>query len=349
MKAKKTNLQGSRDGSIDLIKAIAILFVLFIHAYTSCFRSKMSTPDWYGGMVLSAAVRPGVPLFLMATGALMLRPEKDLPLKRLYGKYLPRLLIALFFWAYLYHIYDLWETGTLNPANLWFRFKRLFFFDHEGHLYYLHITLLFYVMLPVLRVFTKHADRKTLWYAIAVWFVTGILLPTIRPYYPYNMFKGIPIQWMLNMTWASMGYGLLGYALSTRKCKPLGFAILLAAGLALTYLLTLKETFKQGRLVDTFLQGFSVNVCLYAAGIFGLCRALYKGKGRRPVRFLSLASFCIYLSHMLVIKRLKLAGYMNISDTAVLMIPLVVITVLAICLVLYWILSRIPIVRKYLV
>ncbi len=345
----KNTAQSKRDGSIDLIKSVAILFVLFIHAYTSCFRSKMGTADWYGGMFLSAAVRPGVPLFFMATGALMLRPEKELPLSRLFGKYLLRLLIAMFFWAYLYHVYDLWETGTLNGANLWFRFKRLFFFDHDQHFYYLHIILLFYVMLPVLRVFTKHADRKTLWYALAIWFAAGILLPTIRPYYPYNMFKGIPVQWMLNMTWASMGYGLLGYVLSTTRCKAWIFAVLTFVGLALTYLLTLRVTLRQGRLVDTFLQGFSVNVCIYATGIFGLCRALCKGKGCRPVQFLSLASFCIYLSHMLVIKRLKLAGFMDITNTSVLMIPLVVITVLAVCLILYWVLSKIPLVRKYLV
>lgn len=345
----KSTIKTNRDGSIDLIKSIAILSVLFIHAYTSCFRSPMRTADWYGGMFLSAASRAGVPLFLMATGALMLRPGKDLPLRRLYGKYIPRLLIALFFWAYLYHIYDLWESGTLNSANLWFRFKRLFFFDHEGHLYYLHIVLLFYAMLPVLRVFTKHADRKTLRYALAIWFVTGILLPSVRPYYPYNMFKGIPVQWMLNMTWASMGYGLLGYALSTQKCKPWVCLILLIIGLSITFGGTVAGTLKKGSLVDSYLQGFSVNVCLYATGIFGLCRALCSGKGKPAFRFLSLASFCIYLSHMLIVKRLKLAGFMDLTNTSVLMIPLVVITVLAACLVLYWILSKIPLIRKYLI
>ena len=178
MKRNRTKT-GSRDPSLDLIKTIAILSVLTIHAFTSCFRSKMGSPDWYSGMFLSAAARAGVPLFLMVTGALMLRPDKELTLKRLYTRYLPRLLIALFFWAFLYHVYDLWETGTMNAANLWFRFKRLFFFDHEQHLYYLHIILLFYAMLPVLRVFTKHADRRTLRYALALWFVTGILLPVV--------------------------------------------------------------------------------------------------------------------------------------------------------------------------
>ena len=78
----KTN--GTRDASIDLIKSVAIVSVLFIHAFTSCFRSQAGTADWYGGMLLSAAARAGVPLFLMATGALMLRPEKELTLKRLY-------------------------------------------------------------------------------------------------------------------------------------------------------------------------------------------------------------------------------------------------------------------------
>lgn len=341
--------QGKRDGSIDLIKSIAILSVLTIHAFTSCFRSPMGTPDWYGGMFLSAAARAGVPLFLMATGALMLDPNRELSIKRLYTRYLPRLLIALFFWAWLYHVYDLWQSGTLDAGNLWFRFKRLFFFDHESHLYYLHIILLFYAMLPVLRVFTKHADRKTLFYALAVWFVTGILLPTLRPYYPYNRFDGIPVQWMLNMTWASMGYGLLGYAIATGKRNRRIWLLLLLVGLAATYGGTILATLKKGSLDDRFLQGFSVNTCFYAAGIFGLCKSKRSEKGSAIFRYISLASFCVYLSHMLAIKRLKLAGFMDITDISVLMIPLIVLTVFAACLVLYWILSKIPLVRRYLI
>lgn len=346
MKPKTT---GTRDASIDLIKSVAIVSVLFIHAFTSCFRSQIGTADWYGGMLLSAAARAGVPLFLMATGALMLRPEKELTLKRLYTRYLPRLLIALFFWAFLYHVYDLWENGTLNADQLWFRFKRLFFFDHEQHLYYLHIILLFYAMLPVLRVFTKHADRRTLRYALCIWFVTGILLPVLRGYYPYNQFTGIPVQWMLNMTWASMGYGLLGYLISTGKGKRWVYLLLLLAGLAATYGGTVFATLKKGSLDDRFLQGFSVNVCLYAAGIFGLCQTRRAEKGNGLFRYLSLASFCVYLSHMLIVKRLKLAGFMDLTDTSVLMIPLVVVTVLAACLILYWILSHIPLVKRWLI
>ena len=345
----KHTKHGSRDGSIDLIKSVAIVSVLFIHAFTSCFRSKLGTPDWYGGMFLSAAARAGVPLFLMATGALMLRPEKELTLKRLFTRYLPRLLLALFFWAYLYHIYELWETGTLNADNLWFRFKRLFFFDHEQHLYYLHIILLFYAMLPVLRIFTKHADRGTLRYALAIWFAAGILLPVLRGYYPYNTFTGIPVQWMLNMTWASMGYGLLGYWISTGRGKRWVYLLLLLVGLTATFGGTVLTTLKKGSLDDRFLQGFSINVCFYAAGIFGLCRTWSPKKDHAAFRWLSLGSFCIYLSHMLVIKRLKLAGFMDLSDTSVLMIPLVVITVLVVCLCLYWLLSHIPVIRKWLI
>ena len=190
----------NRNGAIDRIKTIAILSVLTIHSFTSCFRSPLGTWDWYGGLLISAAARAAVPLFFMCTGALMLRPERDLSLRRLFTRYIPRLLAALFFWAFVYKVYDRWETGyttgvkALTAANLWFDFKTLFFFKHESHFYYVHMVLLFYVMIPVLRLFVKSADRKLLRYALAVWFVTGIVLPTARPYYPYNHFSGIPLQ-----------------------------------------------------------------------------------------------------------------------------------------------------------
>ena len=196
---KKMKL-ASRETGIDLVKAFAILCVLFGHSFTYCFRAPVKTADWYGALFMSSLARAAVPLFLMATGALMLNPQKKLTIKQIYLKYLPRLLVALFFWAFVYKVYDRWETGyttgvkALTAANLWFDFKTLFFFKHESHFYYVHMVLLFYVMIPVLRLFVKSADRKLLRYALAVWFVTGIVLPTARPYYPYNHFSGIPLQ-----------------------------------------------------------------------------------------------------------------------------------------------------------
>ena len=341
--------QSRRSGSIDLVKSVAILSVLFVHAFTACFRSPIGTADWYGGMFLSAAARAGVPLFFMASGALMLRPEKELPLSRLFTKYLPRLLIALFFWAFVYHCYDLWETGSFSGAELWHRFKSLFFFQHEEHLYFLHISLLFYAMLPLLRVFVRHADRKTLRYALLLWFAAGILLPTLRPYYPYKLFTGIPVQWMLNMTWASLGYGLLGWMISASRPKAWLGWLLLAAGLGATFGGSVLASLRKGALDASFLSGFSVNVCLYAAGIFTLCHCTEPKRLAAPLRFLSTGSFCVYLSHMLVIKRLKLFGFMNLSDVSVLMIPLTVLAVLPVCLLLYWLLSKIPVVRKWLI
>ena len=93
-------------------------------------------------------------------------------------------------------------------------FKEVLLFKQEFHLYFLQIMVVVYVFLPVTRIITKHAAKKELKYALAVWFLLGIVYPTVKPFWPVTLLSGIPVQWMINMTYAAIGYGLLGYYLS---------------------------------------------------------------------------------------------------------------------------------------
>ena len=158
---------------------------------------------------------------------------------------------------------------------------------------------------------------------------------------------------MLNITWASMGYGILGYAIHTSdwmKGKWWLCLLMVVIGLGGCFYGTARGTILKGvRVDDTFLGGFHIGNCLYGAGIFGLFHSVRLKKLARPVGFLSKASFSIYLTHMLGIKRLTLEHYRDTLSLDVLMIPLLVVTLLAGCLVLYFILSKIPLVKKWLV
>jgi len=147
----------------------------------------------------------------MCSGALLLDPDKPLSFKKLYTRNLPRIVLALFFWALCYKAYHLIATDNLNTASIMQAAKELLLFRHECHLYFLHIMMLVYVLLPIMRVFTRHASQAELRYALILWFLLGIVYPTLRPYWPLSLLGGIPSQWMLNMTYAAIGYGLLGY------------------------------------------------------------------------------------------------------------------------------------------
>lgn len=339
-----------RDYSIDLLKTLAIIGVLFIHTCTDGFKTPLGSFDWVSSVFWGSVVRWAVPVFFMCSGALLLRPEKSLTLKKLYSKSILRILAALLFWAFAYKCFHLLAEGAFTLPGLWQALKETLLFNHEFHLYFLHIMLVVYVFLPITRAFVRAADRALLRYALIVWFVLGILYPTVRPYWPFNLLNGIPAQWAINMTYSAIGYGLLGYYLKT---YPLSrrwvYALAGAAGFALTFGGTWLLSLTHGELYTNFLEGMSVGVCLMAFGIFGLCVTIRRERLPRFTGYMSKASFCIYLVHVFFLLLFTQYGFNTSFLPTVLSIPVFVLCMLACSLLVYALLSRIPWVKKWLI
>lgn len=70
-----------RDYTIDLIKTVAILSVVMIHASAPFLTGDVTNSFWPLACFFRSLASGGVPLFLMASGALLLRPEKYMPLE----------------------------------------------------------------------------------------------------------------------------------------------------------------------------------------------------------------------------------------------------------------------------
>lgn len=338
---------GGRFADIDLVKTVAILCVICIHVCAPCYQRPLGSLDWMGGLFWGSLTRAGVPLFFMCSGALMLDPERELGVKELYSRKILRLVLALFFWAFAYKVFRLAVAGALDGPSLLTAIKELLLFRHEQHLYFLHIILLVYACLPVTRVFVKNADEKQFRYFLALWFAAGILYPTLRPFWPFRLLGGIPAQWLLNMTWASVGYGVLGYYLRMQPL-PRRFAAAAAVGGWLsvfggTYLMSMRS----GASYFGFFEGMSAGVCLLAAGVFALC----VGATSKNVRFISYigkASFCMYLTHIFFLDAFAYCGFSALTLPCFIAVPLVTLTVASVSAALYLVLSRIPVMKDWL-
>ena len=105
-----------------------------------------------------------------------------------------------------------------------------------------------------------------------------------------------------------------------------------------------------GALFEGCLNGMSVAVCLFAAGLYiiGLCTGEKIRSGRGLVEFISRASFCIYLAHIFVLDVLQSLGAFGLI-TPLLAIPLLTTVIVAACCAVYWLISRIPVLSKWIV
>ncbi len=341
----------SRNTAIDLVKAFAILGVIAIHLGSRTITENVvGSFGWISGLFWGTFFRASVPLFLMASGAIMLEPAKSFSLKKLYLHNIARIVAAMLVWGFAYKIYHLADESQLSLPNIWYSLKRLLLFDQEFHFYYLHMILIVYVLLPVTRLFAEKADKKLIQYALAVWAVFAIVFPTVQGFKPFNLLVGVTERWSINMTYASVGYGLLGYYL---KKYPISFKralLCIVSGFLIVFSATFYMSFKNSVLHELFLKGNSIGVCVYAVGIFSLFScASVKDSLKRVVVYISKASFCIYLSHMFILYTAERFSITAMIGPAILTIPLCSVAALLVCILVYAVISKIPVLNKWIV
>lgn len=342
-----------RELSIDFIKTIAIFSVVFIHTCTGGYTYDIGSFNWTSSLFWGCLSRAGVPLFLMCSGALLLDPEKELTLRKLFTKNILRILVAMLIWALAYKLINLYLFGTLTIQSVIQGLKEILIFKHESHLYYLHMMLLVYLVLPVTRLYVQYASKKQLEYALAIWFIFGILYPTLKIFWPLTLIKGIPMQWEMNMAYSAIGYGILGYYLKEYPLRKLRHCIFLAlCGFILIFGSTLCFSLINNTFYQHFLEGMTVGVAVMAAGIFSMC---IMSAGKIPeqlkpyiTRF-SKASFCIYLVHIFILRILVSSGITVQILPCLVSIPIIALLCILISVFIYFILSKIPVLNKWII
>ena len=346
-----------RNVPVDAAKTVAIFGTLLIHASAAGgFSGPVGSFGWTGALFWNSLIRCAVPVFFLCSGALLLPTEKPVTVETVWKKYIPRIFIALMFWAAAYGGWSLllgWRrTGVWELTAIRKTLGDLVMFRHKSHLYYLHVILLVYALLPVTRLFVEKADRQLLRYALAVWYVLGSLFPLLRAFPPLSGLTGIPVQYAINLTWGAVGYGLLGHVLTgeAKKHSPVTFVLVYLAGFVLTFGGTLLLSLRADALVQTFLQGTAPGVCLQAAGIYGFCVSAFSGKEKLPaVETISKASFCIYLVHLFFLDTLTGRGIAAGVYPPIWAAPAIALVLFAAGFAVWLVLRRIPLVNRYLI
>ena len=342
----------ARDPALDAVRALAIVLVVMTHAASPGFSFPIGSGNWWGAMAWGPLARASVPLFFMCSGALML--GRDIPLRRLYGHNLVRLVAAMYVWALFYRVYHLAAPGGagLSLTSLVDAVKHTLVLHHEFHFYFLHIMLLVYICLPVVRAFLRSASRREVEYALLVWFVTGILFPVLKDVWPFSLVSPISGWYLLPAAYSSIGYTMLGWYL--RQYGGIArrwYLLSLACGAAFTFVSCSLLSLKYGVLAENLLSGWSPGPMLMSVGWFGLLLKVrvWPSRLRRGTGWLSRASFCIYLVHVCFLSLLRAVGITAGAGLTWLTIPGVTVLLLALSGLVYAVLCRIPVVKTYLI
>lgn len=339
-----------RDFNIDLLKTVAIFFVIVIHVSARAFDSSIGGFSWTSAVLCNSLTRAAVPIFFMCSGALLLNPQKKLSVKKLFLHNILRVVVAMIFWSILYKFYHL-----IAEHNITFQgFKNIvvetLLFKQEFHLYYIHIILIVYIILPITKIITQNASKTQLEYLLCVWFVFAVIYPTVKMLYPFSALTGIPLQWLINMTYGSIGYTILGYYLKNYKLSlkySLAFAII---GFVITFGGTYILSVKNNEFYSNLLEGMTIGVCFYAIGLFSLLASVKKhsdGIFSKTVTYISKASFTIYLCHVFFIYAMPHFKIDLYAIPVIISIPIVSVLIMILSTAVYFVFSKIPFLKFF--
>ncbi len=327
---------------LDALRIAAALAVIVLHVSSQGWhQAAVDSADWRVFNACLACVRWAVPVFVMISGSLFLDPERNVSIRSLYRKNLPRILCAFCFWSAVYTAYAKWRDPGLRPLYV---VNKLL--QGQYHMWFLFMIAGLYVVTPMLRRVTE--DKKLTEYFLLVAFFSVFVFSTagiLADFYLPGMeserltlaVTALRSDWAKAAFFLPLGfsaYYVAGYYLRrwslSAGAKVLVFAASLA-GFAATVLVSEHMTAAAGAATG-FDSSYSLNVMAEALGVFLLFRELGGGAGRRAkkgpsgqkkaLKAFSRWSFGAYLVHVLFLEGISdLLGIRAISMPAHIAVP----------------------------
>ncbi|MGI6072887.1 MAG: acyltransferase [Lachnospiraceae bacterium] len=338
----------------DYLRVFATFCIMLIHVAAYKWHvEEISTVNWQILNVFKCFNRPPVLIFFMISGALFLK--REIPLKRIYSRYIFRLAVAFVFWDIFYAVATHWRKGVIGILQK--------IFSCNYHLWFLLALIGLYMCIPFFREIVS-SKRKIL-YFLTVAFVVGFLLPETYDFIIFfgneaivrytEMIGGHLYNLRLNTFLGYSFFFLAGYYIHTYGVeKRLRiFLYVLSTITAVTgVLLTAASSLRAGYPSDAFHDSFTLHEMLEALAIFVFFKYNIKGRPRTDGLTRKLSGYCfgIYLLHDIII--LKIETWFGISATTfhpLFGVPLTAILTFLIGFGITWLLKKIPLINKYLV
>lgn len=335
----------SRRYELDFCRICACLMVVMLHVAASGWFIDPALTEWKFFNFTDMAMRAGVPLFFMISGALFLEKE-HLDIKKFISRNVSRLIYVYFIWSFLYqlvhqHVYHTYKNVSDFLVGV---------IKGPGHLWFLPAMIIVYLFLPVVHNALKGGSLNPKY--ILMLFVILTLLTTNLQLLPECPAIIKELCGKINLTYISyLGYMALGFILSqatyNRKFLVLApfiyFITTVLSALGNQWL-----SLRDGK-AGVYLYGyFSLPVFIQACCIFIFFQCLKNRNVKYPkaLAYLSDCTFGIYLLHFMVLDFWQRRNISVSSFHPLASIPSIYLLVLCESIIIISILKKIPLLQK---
>lgn len=342
----------------DILRTLTIYAVLIIHVCGVRWYSTVGTSEWYVLNTFMTMLRWCIPVFFMLSGIIILDPNYNLSFKKLYTKTLPRLVVALIFWAVLYRTLSPITSIVLNirevTINDWKRIYTEIIFDTPWHhLWFMYAIISIYILSPIIRVFTAHAEKKHYFYFLILFFIFGSVIPKINA--SYNVHISFGVYELYSYT----GYSIAGYFFAKYDLTALQKKLLYTAGILTLAWMLFWSTYMaitENAISTQYFENLGPHTMIVAYFVFVFAKnfindnkTIQQYKNNKYITLLASCSLGIYLSHDLFNILLNLLNINTGTFPAILSVPLLALFVYLGSLFLVLIIKKIPILNKWII
>lgn len=342
----------------DILRTLTIYAVLIIHVAGTRWYSHFGSSEWFVINGYMSALRWCIPVFFMLSGIIILDPKYDLSFKKLFTKSLPRLLCALLFWAILYRVLspitcillDIREVTTEDWTRV---YTEILYGTPWHHLWFMYAIISIYILAPLIRVFTAHAEKKHYVYFLIIYFIFGSVIPQI------NQVNTIHLNFGVYDLYHYTGYFIAGYFFSKYDLTKIQKRILYIVG-SLTLLWNVVGStlfaIKNGSGGTQFFENISPTTMIIAFFIFVLAKDIIsnsksaqKLQGNKWIILLANCSLGIYLVHDFFNIVLNMLNINSCTFPAIISVPLLALFVYMASLGVVLIIRKIPVLNKWII
>lgn len=289
-------------GWADKLRVAATIGVITVHASASIppLFGQISPGTWWTAHIIDCMARFCVPVFVMLSGALLLRnPSRP---AEFFRKRFLRIVFPFLFWSFTYSLLQL----TLKTGRLWemsaSEYLSFFWGQLAGdrisyHFWYVYMIMGLYLLIPFIGGLIRSATDSSVLGFAGVWFLLIFWIDVTD--------QGFKIPDMLRY----LGYLPLGYYLGKKdmnKAQRLVALVLTILGFMITTIGTFWLS-NQSSKFNALLYGYAnPSILLFSVGVFMLFKSLNWHPSDNAGSFINRYSYGIYLVHVLVLSQIKL-------------------------------------------
>lgn len=334
----------------DILNILAIIAVISMHM-NGIVHVNPNIRAWNTSLIVDCIMYWAVPVFMMISGATLMKYREKYDTKTFFKKRFTKILIPFLFWAIFMFVWKITtkqiDVLTFSGVKDWI--NAFFTNQEEGIYYFLFEILGVYLTMPVLSLLTNKEYRKTLWLIVALFFIFNGFLPNILGL--FNIYWNEAFEIRIN---GYLIYVILGYLLSTEDLsKKQKNVIYIGAiiGLIYRYVTTFVLSKEAGSVIRTTWGYFAWHCILLSCAVFIFVKDLQfdkklenKTKVTKALSTISSCSFGIYLIHMIV--KYYITDLLNWNEFSWSYRSVGIIITYCISLIIVYLLKKIPVVKK---